>query len=116
MCAQVNNNEHRALYTRYTLSTTKDSIIPEFQEKLDILNLSDYYEALQDRIIGPGKRKIVFKGVHTAAGNQTAKLKSLKDFSIFVLDEAEESLTKTTSIKSICLSERRTYQLRDTYP
>lgn len=90
VCAQVNNNEHRALYTRYTLSTTKDSIIPEFQEKLDILNLSDYYEALQDRIIGPGKRKIVFKGVHTAAGNQTAKLKSLKDFSIFVLDEAEE--------------------------
>ena len=86
----VNNKEHRALYTRYTLSTTKDSIIPEFEEKLELLGVDDYYTSTQDRIIGPGKRKIVFKGVHTAAGNQTAKLKSLKDFSIFVLDEAEE--------------------------
>jgi phage terminase large subunit len=32
----------------------------------------------------------VFKGLRTSSGNQTAKLKSLKGFSIFVLDEAEE--------------------------
>jgi len=90
VCTLVNNKEHRALYTRYTLSTAKDSIIPEFEEKLDVLGLTDYYTCLQDRIEGMGKRKIVFKGIHTSAGNQTAKLKGLKDFSIFVLDEAEE--------------------------
>jgi phage terminase large subunit len=90
VCTLINNHNHRALYTRYTLTSAKDSIIPEFQEKIDLLGLSDYYASFSDRIVGAGKRKIVFKGIHTSDGNQTAKLKSLKDFSIFVLDEAEE--------------------------
>lgn len=91
VCCHVNNSAHRALYTRYTLNSAKDSIIPEFQEKIDLLNLTNYYNQTQDRIEGIGnKRKIVFKGIKTSSGNQTAKLKSLKDFSIFVLDEAEE--------------------------
>ena len=90
VCCHVNNQQHRALYTRYTLSSAKDSIIPEFQEKIDLLGLSDYYTSQVDRIEGAGKRKIVFKGIKTSSGNQSAKLKSLKDFSIFVLDEAEE--------------------------
>ena len=90
VCCLVNNYQHRALYTRYTLSSAKDSIIPEFQEKIDLLGLTDYYTSQSDRIEGLGKRKIVFKGIKTSSGNQSAKLKSLKDFSIFVLDEAEE--------------------------
>ena len=90
ICCHVNNQQHRALYTRYTLSSAKDSIIPEFQEKIDLLGLTNYYTSQVDRIEGAGKRKIVFKGIRTSSGNQSAKLKSLKDFSIFVMDEAEE--------------------------
>jgi phage terminase large subunit len=86
----VNDLQHRALYTRYTLNSAKDSIIPEFQEKIDLFGLTKYYYSTGDRIQGVGKRKVVFKGIHTSSGNQTAKLKSLKDFSIWVLEEAEE--------------------------
>jgi phage terminase large subunit len=90
VCLRVNNDNAAALYTRYTLTSAKDSIIPEFNEKLELLGLSDYYKTTGDRVIGAGKRKVVFKGLKTSSGSQTAKLKGLKDFSIFVLDEAEE--------------------------
>ena len=87
---QMHKFEHRILYTRYTLLSSEDSIIPEFKEKLDILGIGRSYEMTKDRIEGPGKRKVVFKGLRSSSGDQTARLKSLKDFSIFVLDEAEE--------------------------
>lgn len=84
------NYEHRVLYTRYTLNSAKDSIIPEVTEKMDLLNISDFATASSDRILFDHNGKIVFKGIRTSSGNQTAKLKSLKDFSCFILDEAEE--------------------------
>lgn len=90
VCTHVNNDNRKALYTRYTLTSAKDSIIPEFGEKIDLLGLDTWYESKVDRIVGVGNREVVFKGLKTSSGNQTAKLKSLKGFSIFVLDEAEE--------------------------
>lgn len=90
VCMHVNNEDRKALYTRYTLTSAKDSIIPEFNEKIEVLGLEKYYESKIDRIIGQENREVVFKGLKTSSGNQTAKLKSLKGFSIFVLDEAEE--------------------------
>lgn len=82
---------HRILYTRYTLTATEDSIIPEFTEKIDLLGFTDKFHSTKDRIESTfNKSKIVFKGIRTSSGNQTAKLKSLKDFSCFILDEAEE--------------------------
>jgi phage terminase large subunit len=90
VCTHVNNENRKALYSRYTLTSAKDSIIPEFAEKIDLLGIGDWYESKVDRIVGPKNREVVFKGLRTSAGNQTAKLKSLKGFSIFVLDEAEE--------------------------
>ena len=85
------DHNHRILYTRYTLSSAEDSIIPEFVEKLEILNCEDQFEVKKDRIVGlNNSSKVVFKGIKTSSGNQTASLKSLKDFSIFILEEAEE--------------------------
>lgn len=85
------DHNHRILYTRYTLTSAEDSIIPEFVEKLDILNCVDHFEVKKDRINGVyNNSKVVFKGIKTSSGNQTASLKSLKDFSIFILEEAEE--------------------------
>jgi len=90
ICTAVNNQNRKALYTRYTLTSAKDSIIPEFTEKIELLGLDQWYESKIDRIVGVGNREVVFKGLRTSSGNQTARLKSLKGFSIFVLDEAEE--------------------------
>lgn len=90
-CIAAKDFNHRVLYTRYTLTSAQDSIIPEFEEKIDILNCHRAFSIKTDRIQGVrNDSKIVFKGIKTSSGNQTANLKSLKDFSMFVLDEAEE--------------------------
>lgn len=91
LCHGVYAMYHRVLYTRYTLTSAQDSIIPEFNEKIALLNYEDDFTTVTNRIqLKNEKGKIVFKGIKTAQGNQTAKLKSLKDFSQFVLEEAEE--------------------------
>lgn len=90
-CIAAKDFNHRILYTRYTLTSAQDSIIPEFNEKLDILNSNQFFEVTKDRILGiVNNSKVVFKGIKTSSGNQTASLKSLKNFSVFVLEEAEE--------------------------
>lgn len=91
MCIASKDWYRSVLYTRYTMTTTEDSIIPEFKEKIDLLNCGESFEVLKDRVnTVDGKAKIVFKGIKTSSGNQTASLKSLKGFSVFVLEEAEE--------------------------
>lgn len=90
-CVAAKDYNHRVLYTRYTLTSAEDSIIPEFNEKIDFLNAHKYFEVTRDRIRGVlNNSKIVFKGIKTSSGNQTASLKSLKDFSLWIYDEAEE--------------------------
>lgn len=90
-CIAAKDFVHRILYTRYTLKSAEDSIIPEFNEKIDFLNCHTSFDVTKDRIVGKeNKSKVVFKGIKTSSGNQTANLKSLKDFSAFILEEAEE--------------------------
>lgn len=90
-CVAAKDFNHRVLYTRYTLASAEDSIIPEFNEKIEILECWNAFEITKDRINGVyNQSKIVFKGIKTSAGNQTANLKSLKNFSMFILEEAEE--------------------------
>lgn len=88
------NHEHKVLYTRYTMASAEDSVIPEFEEKIDVLGLNKFYKATRDRVrhLTNGS-EIVFKGIKTSSGNQSAKLKSLKGFSRWILDEAEEMPT-----------------------
>lgn len=90
-CVAAKDFNHRVLYTRYTLTAAEDSIIPEFAEKVEILNAHTAFTINKDRIEGTRNgSKIVFKGIKTSSGNQTANLKSLKNFSMFILEEAEE--------------------------
>lgn len=90
-CVAAKDYNHRVLYSRYTLTSAEDSIIPEFSEKIDMLNAHRSFNVLRDRILGVyNDSKIVFKGIKTSSGNQTAALKSLKNFSLFALEEAEE--------------------------
>lgn len=90
-CVAAKDYGYRALYTRYTLTSAEDSIIPEFTEKIDYLDAHEFFSITKDRINGVSNNsKIVFKGIKTSSGNQTASLKSLKNFNLFVLEEAEE--------------------------
>ena len=98
---------HTILFTRYTLSSTYISIIPEFIEKLELLNIFNDFYITKDEI--RNKRsgsKIIFKGIKTSSGDQTANLKSLQGVTTFVLDEAEE-LTNEDTFDKIDLSVRQ---------
>lgn len=82
---------HKILYSRYTLTSAYASIIPEFQEKMDIMGTSNDFQIKKDEIINlTTGSSILFKGIRTTSGNQTASLKSLTGITTFVLDEAEE--------------------------
>lgn len=98
-CINTIERNHRVLYTRYTMVSADDSIIPEFTEKIYVLNWEHRFDIKQGRITisenekkgDKNKRgKIVFKGLKPSSGKQTANLKSLKDFSMFIVEEAEE--------------------------
>ena len=98
---------HTILFTRYTLASAYVSIIPEFIEKLELLNIFDDFYITKDEI--KNKRsgsKIIFKGIKTSSGDQTANLKSLQGVTTFVLDEAEE-LTSEDTFDKIDLSVRQ---------
>jgi phage terminase large subunit len=88
---------HVILFTRYTLTSAHVSIIPEFIDKIDTADLSHDFYITKDEIIN--KRtgsKILFKGIKTSSGTQTANLKSLAGVTTWVLDEAEELTDEDT--------------------
>tara|TARA_R110001632_G_scaffold59192_1_gene143938 strand:+ start:2256 stop:3467 length:1212 start_codon:yes stop_codon:yes gene_type:complete len=82
---------HTILFTRYTLRAAGISIIPEFIEKLELLGVIDQFKITKDEIINTGNgSKIIFRGIKTSSGDQTANLKSLQGITTWVMDEAEE--------------------------
>ena len=96
----------KILYTRYTLTSASTSIIPEFIEKIELLGSHADFRITKDEIINlKTMSSIVFKGIRTSSGNQTAALKSLQGITTWVLDEAEE-LTDEETFDKIDLSVR----------
>ena len=82
---------HTILFTRFTLASAYISIIPEFIDKIETLNIQDHFHITKDEIINKmSGSKILFKGIKTSSGDQTANLKSLTNVSTWVIDEAEE--------------------------
>lgn len=82
---------HVILFTRYTLTSAHISIIPEFIDKIETYNLHNDFYITKDEIVNlKTKSKILFRGIKTSAGTQTANLKSLSGVTTWVLDEAEE--------------------------
>ena len=81
----------KILFTRYTLTSASKSIIPEVEDKIERDGTKDFFIINKDEIINTRSRsKIMFMGIKTSSGNQTAKLKSIQGISVFVCDEAEE--------------------------
>ena len=90
------NYGHRILYSRYTNASLKDSIYAEVEEKINMLNVQSYFNLTINRIDALfNDSKIVFKGLKAGSNQQTANLKGLKDFSFWILDEAEELLDES---------------------
>lgn len=101
---------HTILFTRYTLSSAYISIIPEFIQKLEMLDIADHFYITKDEIRNKASgSKIIFRGIKTSSGDQTANLKSLQGVTTFVLDEAEE-LTNEDTFDKIDLSVRHLEQ------
>ena len=91
LCLLTLERGHKILFTRYTMTAAKVSIIPEFLEKIELLNLQDVFTITQDSIVNTlTGSEIIFKGIKTSSGDQTASLKSLQGITTWVLDEAEE--------------------------
>jgi phage terminase large subunit len=88
---------HTILFTRYTLKSASISIIPEFISKLEMTGYKDYFEITKDSITCHFTgSKILFRGIKTASGIQTASLKSLQGVTTWILDEAEELIDEKT--------------------
>jgi len=101
---------HVILFTRYTLTSAHVSIIPEFIDKIDTANLNNDFYITKDEIVNTKTgSKIIFKGIKTSSGTQTANLKSLAGITTWVLDEAEE-LTDEDTFDKIDFSIRHNEQ------
>lgn len=98
---------HQILYTRYTMVSASMSIIPEMMEKIDLDGTAKYFKSTKTDIVNRmTKSRIMFRGIKTSSGNQTAKLKSIQGITTFVCDEAEE-WTNEEEFEKIMLSIRR---------
>lgn len=98
---------HVILYTRYTLRSANISIIPEFLEKIELMGKVNDFIITKDEIINKvSGSRILFRGIKTSSGDQTANLKSINGLSTWVLDEAEE-LVDEDKFDTINLSVRQ---------
>ena len=98
---------HTILFTRYTLTSAYISIIPEFIDKLEQFGSIEHFHITKDEILNKKTgSKIIFRGIKTSSGDQTANLKSLQGITTWVVDEAEE-LTDEQKFDTIDLSVRQ---------
>ena len=97
---------HKILFTRYTMTSARLSIIPEFIDKIKTLGLLESFKITNEGIVNIATgSEIIFKGIKTSSGDQTANLKSLQGITTWILDEAEE-LKKEEIFDTIDLSIR----------
>ena len=82
---------HVILFTRWTMVSAFISIIPEFIDKIELLNKEDDFEITQNEIVNKKTgSKILFKGIKTSSGVNTANLKSIANVTTLVIEESEE--------------------------
>jgi len=106
-CALSFELNQKILFTRQTMTSAHLSIIPEFQEKIDLMEANDLFDVTKSEIKNKrSNSEIIFKGIKTSSGDQTANLKSLQGVTCWILDEAEE-LTDESTFDKINLSIRQ---------
>lgn len=104
--ADTYQDDRTVLYSRYTMTAAEISIIPEYVDKIDLLQRGRHFvitkDSIHNRVSGGN---LYFRGILTSSGNQTAKLKSIPKLRKFFLDEAQE-LTNPVDFDTIDLSIR----------
>lgn len=89
------------------MTSAGKSIIPEVMDKIERDGTSDMFYITKDKLINRyTSSSILFMGIRSQSGNQTAKLKSIQGLSTFVCDEAEE-WTSEEEFDKILLSVRQ---------
>src|SRR5690606_35390151 len=82
---------HKILFSRYTMTSASVSVIPEFTEKIELDGFVNECHVTQTDIVNKfSGSEILFRGIKTSSGNQTANLKSIQGLSVFCGDEMEE--------------------------
>lgn len=105
VCDTYNDN-YAILYSRYTMTSAKVSVIPEYVEKINLLGKARHFGITNESVINRmSKGVLYFKGILGSSGNQTARLKSIPRLRKFFLDEAQE-LTSESDFDIIDLSIR----------
>lgn len=88
---------HTILFTRYTMKSAHISIIPEITSKIELMGHLDKFDITKDSITSKTTGStILFRGIRTSSGDQSANLKSLQGVTTWILDEAEELMDEET--------------------
>lgn len=88
---------HTILFTRYTMVSAEISIIPEFTQKIEAYNLNHVFHITSNEIVNKlTGSNILFRGIKTSSGNNTAALKSIANVTTFVIDELEDLVDEDT--------------------
>lgn len=104
---------HKILYSRYTMTSAQISVIPEFIEKIEKDGTGKYFAVRKSDIINTRTgSEILFRGIKTSSGNQTANLKSIQGITTFVGDEMEEWLSEDDFDKLVLSIRQKGIQLR----
>jgi phage terminase large subunit len=84
-------NDETILFTRKTLSSAHLSVIPEFVEKIELMGAEAHFDVRKTDIDNTlSGSRILFRGLQSSSGDNTANLKSIQGVTCWVLDEAEE--------------------------
>ena len=79
------------LFTRYTMASAEKSIIPEFRLTLSRLGVEHVFEVTKTKIVNKLTGSfIVFSGIKTNSGDQTANLKSISGITCWIIEEGED--------------------------
>lgn len=82
---------HGILFTRYTMTSAEKSIIPEFITVITRNNSLQDFTITKDLITNNRTGSfIMFSGIKTSSGMQTANLKSIPNLTTWVIDEGED--------------------------
>lgn len=85
------SNGKNVLYLRQTLTSAHISIIPEFWEKIRLLQAESQFDRTKTEIVNcETGATIFFRGIQTSKGTNEANLKSVKNVATVLIDEAQE--------------------------
>ena len=93
---------HGILFLRYTMTSAEKSIIPEFKEAIQRNNSYNLFHIKGDRItnIKTGSF-ILFAGIKTSSGNQTANLNTIRKMKIDSINDRIRMKKEKLNLKII---------------